>query len=241
RSGDSGPHRAEDLVTGPHPDRHPRHGPGDVVEIDRLVRAVQSPERAARLQLPQVAFGHLPPEDGLLTRLVRRVLVAGEGERPGAQVLDVTGASSRAAIALASVNRSPPRVSPSVWARSSTASRDRSSSATWIHDAPLVRPNSTTPVCSAAARTSSSTSTGTRTTSPAAPAAPSSRSSAAVGPAPLTPTPSTSAPAPDTGGSSGSWMTTPSTERSGSTEPAATSSSVDPRSSRTRPRVARGR
>src|ERR1700722_16873463 len=84
----------------------------------------------------------------------------------------VTGASMSAATAFATENRSPggspPRVSCPSSPMSPSESRERSSAASWVQDAPLVSPSSGTPEASTAAVTSADSGAGERSTRPAA-------------------------------------------------------------------------
>ena len=159
----------------------------------------------------------------------------------------VIGASSSDAIALATANRSPdgspPSDSGSACAPTSpSASTERSISPRWPHGAPRLRPSTATPDSSAAARTSSVSGTGARSTSPAALlAAELAQQRGDLVRRRATPTPRTSACGGSTGWSSGSWITTPPISPGWSGSPWTRSSRVAPRSSRTRPRLARGR
>src|SRR5580704_3696052 len=84
----------------------------------------------------------------------------------------VTGASMSAATAFATENRSPdgspPRVSCPSSPMSPSESKERSSAASWVQDAPLVSPSSGTPEASTAAVTSADSGAGERSTRPAA-------------------------------------------------------------------------
>ena len=123
----------------------------------------------------------------------------------------VTGASSSAATALATANRSPdgspPSDSGSATPTSPSASSERSSAASWAHVAPRRQAEQRD------ARTRrprrgprGSAATGARTTSPTAPRRPSVAQQRGDLGRRVTPTPSTSACGGSTGSSTGSWI-----------------------------------
>ena len=155
----------------------------------------------------------------------------------------VTGASTSASIALASANRSPegipPSISSSVVTSSSWASTRRMIAASCTHPVPGASARSGTSVRTAALVTDSSNVTGARRIRPAHWPGPSASSKATVSGGSRSPTPSSSACGSGTMSSSGSWIATRSICLARSLSPTS-SSSMLPRSSSTRPRLARG-
>ncbi|MFJ7497872.1 hypothetical protein ACIQZB_43675 [Streptomyces sp. NPDC097727] len=79
------PDRAEDLVAGPHRQRHPGNGHRLVVEridVHGCMAAMESLEDAVARQAEGEAFRYLAAQDRLHSGLVGLVLAAGEGEHP---------------------------------------------------------------------------------------------------------------------------------------------------------------
>ncbi len=84
---DHDPDGAEDLAARAYRDRDPRLG-RDPLQIQRLVVAVEQPERTPLLKGPQLLRRDLTVEDRRDPGLVALVLTAGEREHPAVAVLD---------------------------------------------------------------------------------------------------------------------------------------------------------
>ena len=157
---------------------------GHRLDEDRLVAAVELAEDPALVEDPRVALGHLAAEDRLDPGRVGLVLAAGEGEHPGAAVLDGDRRVEQRGDALATANRSPDGRPPSDSGRRRRRRPRRAASAASPPGGPTARRGSGRaarhPDSSAAAADVRRQLDRARSTSPAARCAAEPRSSAAT-------------------------------------------------------------